>query len=149
MVDVIILGMIVGIGYWIVSPLLRPVHPEDFIDSGVDDALQQLEARKEVAISTIKELEFDLNMGKISQEDYEDLTAQYTRDAVDYIKEIEDLKKNPEKKLNEDLESELELEVLSLRKKPGSFCTQCGDPVSPDDNFCGNCGEKMADTLQE
>ncbi len=149
MVDVIIMGMIVGIGYWIVSPLLRPVQPDVFLDSGVNDALQQLEAQKEVAISTLKELEFDFNLGKISKEDYEDLNEQYTRDAVDYIKEIDDLKKNPEKKLNEDLESELEQEVLSLRKKPGSFCTQCGDPISPDDKFCSNCGEKLDNTLQE
>ena len=149
MVDAIIMARIVGIGYWIVSPLLRSFRPDDLIDSRMDDALQQLEAGKEVALSTIKELEFDLNQGKISQEDYEALAEQYTRDAVGYIKEIEDLKKNPGKQLNEDLESELELEVLSLRKKPGYFCTQCGDIVSPDDRFCANCGEKLANTLQE
>ncbi len=149
MVDVLIMGMIVGIGYWIISPLLRPFQPDDYLDFGVNDALQQLEAGKEVTISTLKELEFDFNLGKISKEDYEDLNEQYTRDAVGYIKEIDDLKKNPEKKLNEDFESELEQEVLSLRKSPGSFCTQCGDPISPDDRFCSNCGEKLANTLQD
>ena len=90
MLNVVMIVLIVGAGYWIVSPLLRAARSDGASDSRRDEELQQLESRKEGALATIKELEFDLNMGKISDEDYEALKEQYTDDAVGYIKEIEE-----------------------------------------------------------
>jgi hypothetical protein len=54
------------------------------------------------------------------------------------------------------LEAEIEAAVLALRqaraptKQPASqltrFCTQCGQPAVPEDNFCGRCGASLTRT---
>ena len=147
MLNVVMIVLIVGAGYWIVSPLLRAARPDGTSDFRRDEELQQLESRKEGALTTIKELEFDLNMGKISDGDYEALKEQYTDDAVGYIKEIEELKTGAKKPV-EKTDKELEQEIRSFRKKPGIFCTQCGSPASSDDKFCAKCGERLADSDQ-
>ena len=147
MLSAVMIVLIVGAGYWIVSPLLRAVRPDDASDSNRDEELQQLEIRKEGTLATIKELEFDLNMGKISDEDYEELKEQYTNDAVGYIKEIDDLKAGTQKPAKNN-DKELEQEIRSHRKQPGLFCTECGTPVTSDDKFCAKCGESLADSDQ-
>lgn len=147
MLNVVMIVLIVGAGYWIVSPLLRAARSDDTSDLRRDEELQQLESRKEGALATIKELEFDLNMGKISDEDYEALKKQYTDDAVGYIKEIEELKTGAEKPVKK-IDNELEQEIRSFRKKSGLFCTQCGAPASSADKFCAKCGERLADSDQ-
>lgn len=147
MLNVVMIVLIVGAGYWIVSPLLRAVRSDDTSDLRRDEELQQLESRKEGALATIKELEFDLNMGKISDEDYEALKEQYTDDAVGYIKEIEELKTGAEEPVKK-ADKELEREIRSFRKKSGLFCTQCGAPASSADKFCAKCGEGLADSDQ-
>ncbi len=147
MLNVVMIVLIVGAGYWIVSPLLRAVRSDGASDSKRDEELQQLEIRKEGALATIKELEFDLNMGKISDEDYEALKEQYTDDAVGYMKEIEELETGAKKPIKK-IDKELEQNIRAFRKKPGIFCTQCGTPASSDDKFCAKCGERLVDSDQ-
>ena len=139
--------LIAGAAYWIVSPLLRPVQSEDISDTRRKEALLQLEVRKEVALAAVKELEFDLNMGKISDEDYEALKEQYAKDAVGYVKEIDQISGGPRKQA-EKIDKELEDEIRAFRKRPGRFCTQCGAPVATDDKFCAQCGEKLGNSSQ-
>lgn len=55
----------------------------------------RLYAEKERIYSLIKDLESDLQSSKISEEDYNSLRNQYMSQAVEILKEIEDL---PEKK---------------------------------------------------
>ncbi|MBW2622914.1 MAG: zinc ribbon domain-containing protein [Deltaproteobacteria bacterium] len=147
MLSAVMIVLIVGAGYWIVSPLLRAVRPDDASDSRRDEELQQLEVGKEGILATIKELEFDLNMGKISDEDYEELKEQYKNEAVGLIREIDELKTGTKKPVK-NIDKKLEREIRSLRKKPGLFCAQCGAPASLDDKFCAKCGERLADPDQ-
>jgi hypothetical protein len=147
MLNVVMIILIVGAAYWIVSPLLRPVRSEDTSDTRREEALLQLEMRKEVALSAVKELEFDLNMGKISDEDYEALKEQYANDAAGYMKEIDRMTAGP-KKQAPDTDKELEEEIRAFRRKPGRFCAQCGTPFAADDKFCAQCGEKLGDFNQ-
>jgi len=143
MIDVLIVGIFVGIGYWIVSPFLGSAYSEVLNDSDVDQTLRQLEARKENILSAIKELEFDLNLGKISMEDYEELAAQYTREAVACTREIEELKTSSEREHETKLIAEMAREISNQEKMTDCFCTQCGNPVSSEDRFCSKCGKLL------
>jgi len=113
--------------------------------------VKQLEQRKETAYATIRELEFDLNMGKLSEEDYRILREQYKLDAIRRLKEIDTLRMNQkitENLSEEDLEKEIEREVASLRKnrttrKGSIFCVKCGTEISYQGRFCHNCGARL------
>jgi hypothetical protein len=80
---IVILGSILGTGYWIISPLLKSDQLTSSFTSESDERLKQLTIEKEGAYATIKELEFDLAMGKLSTEDYETLKGQYMLEALD------------------------------------------------------------------
>lgn len=146
-----IIGLIVGAGYWIISPLLKSDQLTSFLTSKTDERLKQLTSEKEGAYATIKELEFDLEMGKLSTEDYETLKGQYMFDALDCMKEIDALQSNESRKeslTEKDIEDEIEREISELRsgrsrKTASVFCSDCGTEASSQDRFCFSCGAKL------
>jgi rRNA maturation endonuclease Nob1 len=147
---VVIVALVLIAGFWIIRPLLKPDSIDDASDPKSDDELRRLVHQKETAYETIRELEFDLQMGKLSKADYEELKNQYKKEAIDCIKAIEDLElmKN---RLPAASESELEIgvenEAAALRNKSREsahmFCTQCGTEVSRRDRFCFACGSEL------
>ena len=146
-----IIGLIVGAGYWIISPLLKSDQLNSSLISDSDERLKQLTSEKEGAYATIKELEFDLEMGKLSTEDYETLKGQYMLEALDCMKEIDALQSNESRKeslTEKDIEDEIEQEISELRsgrsrKTASVFCSDCGTEASSQDRFCFSCGAKL------
>lgn len=148
----VIIGLIIGAAFYIINPLLKPGRMAGAIALETDEMLVELNLKKEEAYATIRELEFDLNMGKLSKEDYEIIKAQYTHGAIDCIKAIDELKKNIKRQTNlsaKDLENEIEREIPALNagefaQAADLFCTQCGQKLSAADRFCSKCGAKQA-----
>ncbi len=148
----VIIGLIIGAAFYIISPLLKSGRIDGSFVLQTDEMLAELNLKKEGAYATIRELEFDLNMGKLSKEDYETLKAQYMRDAVDCLKTIDELQMNRNSQTGpaeKDLENEIEREISALRATgpvtaAEIFCTQCGQRISSTDRFCFECGTKLA-----
>ncbi len=93
-----------------------------------------LEERKNTIYSAIKEIEFDYQMGKLSEEDYQALRQQYKNDAVGLLKRIESV------------HTQGKGSKKSKRKagdKPAKFCWVCGTSLIPADRFCPNCGNEI------
>ena len=148
---IVITGLIIGTGFYIMSPLLKPEQFNGSSASGTNEMLAVLDLKKEGAYAAIRELEFDLNMGKLSKEDYETLKEKYTCDAIDCLKAIDKLQinKNGEADLSEKgLENEIAREISALRagesvKASDVFCAQCGQRASTIDQFCSRCGTRL------
>jgi hypothetical protein len=49
-----------------------------------EDILKELKNKKDGAYAAIRELEFDLSMGKLTEEDFQILKRQYSLEAVGY-----------------------------------------------------------------
>jgi len=150
-VSIIIAGLIIGAGCWVIKPLLRAGGHPDGYSPNSDDILEQLNHKKEGAYATIQELEFDLKMGKLSEEDFQILKRQYMQEAAEYLQEIDEIKSSQakEKKLSDkDIEAEIEQEVTSIRLQKSTsekyvYCAFCGEKASVEDNFCGGCGAAL------
>ncbi len=150
-VYIIIVGLIVGAGYWIIKPLLQEDSHPDGYSPNSDDILEQLNQKKEGAYATILELEFDLSMGKLSKEDFQILKRQYMQEAAGYLKEIDEIKSLEDEKLtfsNKDIEEEIEQEAASIHLRKSTpreyaYCTLCGEKASVEDNFCAECGSVL------
>jgi len=146
--------------FWVVLPLLTKQPPLLQVE---DDRLTDLLARKDSALRAIKELEFDHQVGKISEEDYQRFNQRLSRQAIGLIQQLEKI--TPESAA---LEEELEAEIAKHRqaqapardlKTPSPvavrppvvaasgttrFCTQCGTRLDANFKFCGNCGTPVA-----
>jgi hypothetical protein len=111
----VLAAVLVGVAaLWLVlQPILapgpsvpRPVEP-----------LDPEETPRGIALAALKEIDFDRETGKLSQDDYEYLKSKYTRAALD-----------------------------TLRSGPSqpSHCEVCGIRPEPDAVFCSSCGRHLS-----
>jgi hypothetical protein len=138
------------------SAKAKPYHTEN-------DELSELLVRKEGIMAAIKDLEFDHQVGKVSEEDYQRFDARLRRQAIIYMQQIEKIAPQAT-----GLEDALEAEIARQRRiangkdavpakvettkvvgaaptlSSSRFCTTCGEPLLPGHKFCANCGTPVA-----
>ena len=129
-----------------------------------DSALSDLVQRKDVALASIREIEFDHQTGKLNADDFQRINSRLRQQAIAFLRQIE--KSAP---ATSDLEAELEAAIRDQRaigdrgsstpqvmtpvspvavngttstvmNTATNFCPQCGTPVATNANFCANCG---------
>jgi NADH pyrophosphatase NudC (nudix superfamily) len=163
----VIIAALLSLGaiYIAVAPLLQPGRATPLVE---DDRLVELLGRKDATLRAIKELEFDYQVGKMSQEDYRRHDQRLRRQAIGLMQQIE--KVAP---ASATLDEQLESIIAQFRQTSGvrtpsqpavdmpasiptidapqaagetRFCTECGKPVEPTHKFCANCGTPIAQT---
>jgi len=84
------LALALGLGFWILQPLL---NREDFqtADYAPASELKDLLVLRDVAYDTLRDLEFDFGMGKMAEKDYHELKARYQGEAAEILQQVEDL----------------------------------------------------------
>ena len=125
--------LILSVAAAVASPLLAggsTAMPEEVPAA---EQTELFEREKNVALLAIREAEFDLAMGKLSDEDYAALRGVYEERALGALGELDAIQ-----------QSEADKRPDSAPKGPdaaaGSFCTRCGVAFKADDRFCGGCG---------
>lgn len=148
---VILFGLLIGACYWIINPLLQEDGRQNGFTSKPEDILEELKNKKDGAYATIRELEFDLSMGKLTEGDFQILKRQYTQEAVGYMKEMDKLE-SPQatfsKPMDTVLEEEIEQGVNSIgqhksNKKKYIYCTSCGQKAAVESRLCAACGSNL------
>ena len=147
-IGAVLLGLV---ALWLVlQPLIWP-RPGSSLPL---EPLDPEETRKGVALAALKEIEFDRETGKLSDEDYESLKTKYTGEAVDA------LRGEQAGAASNDLEALIAARVRSLRSDPATLpsatppppgttpstspqCDHCGPRPEPDAVFCSSCGRSL------
>lgn len=60
--------------------------------------MEKLQLAKEEVVGTLKDIDMDYRMGKLSDQDYENLKAQHELEAVEVLQQIERLEKKQSRK---------------------------------------------------
>ncbi len=149
--SVIIFGLLIGACCWIIKPLLQEDVRQNGFTPKPEDILEELKNKKDGAYATIRELEFDLSMGNLTEEDFQILKRQYAQEAVGYMKEMDKLespKATFSKPVDSVLEEEIEPGVTAIRthkstKKKYIYCTSCGAKAAVESRFCAVCGSNL------
>lgn len=149
---VILLALLIGACYWIINPLLREDVRQDGFTPKPEDVLEELKSKKNGAYAAIKELEFDLSMGKLTEEDFQILKRQYTQEAVGYMTEMDKLESSLaalSKTVAEVSEKENEEGVTVIRNPKSTptkhiYCTYCGARAAIESRFCSVCGTNLS-----
>jgi len=136
---------------WLVlQPLLLPGRPR----TPVYEPLDPEETPKGVALAALKEIEFDRETGKLSDEDYAFLKGKYTGVALDALRaeSAEAAKVGAQSEGQDgggDVEVMIAARVRALRSAatsapPGApVCSTCGPRPEPDAVFCSTCGRRL------
>ena len=98
------------------------------------------ETAKGMALSALKEIEFDRETGKLSDEDYTALKSRYTALALDALRVEEAATPS-----SSDVEAMIAARVRFLQAAAAGggaapVCPSCGPRPEPDAVFCSSCG---------
>ncbi|HET9466739.1 MAG TPA: zinc ribbon domain-containing protein [Gemmatimonadales bacterium] len=138
---------------WLVlQPLIKPRYSRPLPPEPLDAE----ETPKGIALTALKEIEFDRETGKLSQQDYEFLKAKYTATALEALRSEQGAVSN-------DVEALIAARVRSLRSASTTTpldpsndlsahtsardatvaCATCGPRPEPDAVYCSSCGRRL------
>jgi hypothetical protein len=127
---------------WLVlQPLIAPGRPRPEVFEPLDPE----ETPKGIALAALKEIEFDRETGKLSDEDYAFLKRKYTGAALEALRAEEASVSAGDG----DVEVMIAARVRALRSAatsapPGApSCPSCGPRPEADAVFCSTCGRRL------
>ena len=109
-----------------------------------------LEREKALTLRSIKELEFDFAMGKMSKADFDEMGGRLRRRAVGLMRQLdegggyrEQIEREVERRLKEMDEGEAPARAKAdVSEIPE--CPECGTANDPDARFCKSCGTRLS-----
>ena len=143
----------------VLEPLLRAASglsveaPLPLFADSDDDADPRF-ARRDRALAALKEIDFDRATGKLSEDDYGKLKAEFTEEALAALREADAAAEAPPAAVAPSAIShlpaaapdEVEKLIASARKggnggrKSRRFCYECGAALQGSRRFCTDCG---------
>lgn len=135
----LIVALVLAVGYPFFSR--PPVHR-----SVIGVRSQELQERKEQLYASLKELEFDRDLGKVSAADYERLRQPLEDEALRIIEEIDEINGHSHSPaLRPQLEAEVQARRQVAPSEAGLRCPACQAERRREDRFCAHCGAPLED----
>jgi hypothetical protein len=118
-----------------------------------------LEREKTLVLRSIKELEFDFAMKKMSQADFDEMAGRLRARAIGLMRQLDagaDYRETIEQELSRRLgkrgptgpappaAAAAPLETGSEVEDAVVYCSSCGQPIDHDARFCKHCGAKVS-----
>jgi Double zinc ribbon len=100
------------------------------------------ETEESSAVAALRELEFDRATGKLSDSDYAELKARYTKSAVAAMRRAEE--PGDARSPSRPSDAEIEAHVRAQRQRLAG-CETCGPRPESDAIYCSNCGRYLND----
>jgi ribosomal protein L40E len=98
-----------------------------------------LEREKTLVLRSIKELEFDRDMGKVSEKDFGEMSARLRARAAGLMRQL-DAGTGYRQLIEREIEKRIGKEDASAKK---GLCAQCKTQNDRDARFCKQCGSKL------
>lgn len=115
-----------------------------------------LEREKTLVLRSIKELEFDRAMGKVSEQDFHDMAGRLRARAIGLMKQLDQDSSGYRELIERELEVRLKQVPLRSRQTAeedtgaaaenepvAPTCGSCGTPNDADARFCKSCGSRV------
>ena len=146
---VLLMSLLMGTTVLVGLAALRTIRPlvSDYDDRAVVIGARTraaLEHEKTLALRTIKELEFDRAMGKVSEEDFREMSVRLRARAGRLMKQL-DVGAGYRSQIEQDLVKRLGDVGGATATQPRTArqCAACSTANEPDARFCKACGEKL------
>jgi hypothetical protein len=103
-----------------------------------------LEREKTLTLRSIKELEFDRAMGKVSEKDFEEMAGRLRSRALALMKELDEDRSDYRAVIERELDARLSRRAGGARPVASvTRCSACSTDNDPDAAFCKRCGARM------
>lgn len=107
--------------------------------TSAQETLEELLADREAAFQAIRDLQFDHEVGKITDADLAVFETSLKLHAANTLRKLDAWESGVDRSLSATLERRVAAHRATL-SRPGQPCPQCGRPASAEDSFCRACG---------
>ena len=109
---------------YVATPLFRR-YKDDVFAAAAPDRIGEFRYQKELALATIRDLDFDMQTGKLAESDHAELVAAQQR-------------------LIAQTEQQLAHASTPRKGQSSGLCPACGQSLAPAARFCSQCGATVA-----
>jgi hypothetical protein len=134
-------GLALLTGFYIIRPFYQ--RSQGSLSNRSGGERRELLEQKAAVYAAIREIDIDVQTGKLEPTDHRFLRQRYLNEGVAVLKALDDLLVADE--IDAAIESDLErLRVGEpLSSSDGDVCPACGVPVDLADRFCAKCGARL------
>jgi len=127
---------------FLLQPVVKGIHAS--LDRE-DDELTETEARKRVALLALRDVEYDFLAGKLDEEDYRSMKAEFTAEALAAL-EADEASRDASSATGD---TDLEAEIAAIRQglRAGTPCLACSYRNPAGSRFCSACGQPLAELV--
>ena len=148
---IILLGVLMATAAMVGYATLRTVRPLVSTDEERPAMVGErtraaLEREKLLTLRSIKELEFDRAMGRLSDEDFREMSGRLRTRAARLIKQL-DAGVSYRDQIEKDLTKRLGAAAASAAPSTDAVCAKCHTRNDHDARFCKSCGQPLAGQL--
>jgi hypothetical protein len=164
----LILAVLVLVGMYLYAPFMSGRRRRSAQES---HEVSSLLAERDRVITSLQELDFDFNLGKVPAEDYPTQRLALLQKGAEVLRRLDELapssSSNGQGRAEEDriekavaarradasadaseiTDDDIESMIAARRKahknKSAGFCPKCGKPVLVSDRFCPSCGKSL------
>jgi zinc ribbon protein len=137
----LVLGWVLWLLYRAASALVKDPGAVD-VGAATGKRRKELEREKQALLKALKELDFDHEMGKVSDKDFNDISTQYRARAIRVMRQLDDAGRDYEQMITRDLEKR-KAPVDGAPPPVSDKCAKCGTRNDSDAEFCKKCGSKL------
>ena len=130
---------------FVAGPIINERREKKFLTDEPEE--EEMQTRYQQILLALRDLDFDHQLGVVSDEDYPVLRAQLLAEAAQARTAVE--LDTAEK---ETLDAQIEAAILARRSPAAKTaatgnltCRHCGEPLDAGDKFCAICGAQTAD----
>lgn len=99
-----------------------------------------LMSQRDTAYQALKELEFEYNLGNLSDADYNDLRDRYRSQAATILQKLD---------TEIDISRPEDLPASISPETPLEGCASCGEGIESGDTYCWRCGQRLDRRCQD
>jgi hypothetical protein len=140
--------------------ITRPWWAGQADPAGSDRPAEALAERQEAVLAALRDLDFDHEVGKVTEEDYNGQRQALLVEVASVITQLDEGRTGEEA----DLDEQIEAQILTVRQTlqtnqqhekghqaplPGNTCPTCHRPARPGDLYCAGCGARLASACPE
>jgi hypothetical protein len=124
-------------------PLVGPARDSRRAPSGAS-AGNDLIDRRDAAYRAIKELEFEYDLGNLSEPDYRRLRQRYRGEAATILRELDAVQGEAAAEAAPSRPAGQAAVVSTATVRANLSCPSCGGRVETGDRYCSSCGARVS-----
>jgi hypothetical protein len=107
-----------------------------------EETLAELLSQRDGVFQALRELRFDHDVGKITDEDYVAFEGSLKQTAANSLRALDEWEARADLELEPAIAEAVAARAASIAAS-GVVCPNCGRPAGPEDRFCGRCGAAL------